>query len=48
MIANAFGPDRLVWGGGAPEIVDAHLDHLSPADRAKVKGGNLARLLGFV
>jgi predicted TIM-barrel fold metal-dependent hydrolase len=46
-LADAFGPARLVWGGGTPAIVDAHLDHFSDADRALVKGGNLARLLGF-
>lgn len=44
-VVDAFGPDRMVWGSGAPGIVDAHLDHLSEADRNKVKGGNLARLL---
>jgi len=46
-IADAFGPDRMVWGSGTPGIVDAHLAHWSEADRAKVKGGNLQRLLGF-
>lgn len=46
-IIDAFGPDRLVWGSGTPKIVDAHLDHLSETDRAKVKGGNLAQLLPF-
>lgn len=46
-VADAFGPDRLVWGGGTPRIVDAHLAHLPEADRDKVKGGNLAALLGF-
>jgi predicted TIM-barrel fold metal-dependent hydrolase len=46
-VADAFGPDRLCWGGGTPGIVDAHLDHFSAAERAQVKGGNLARLLGF-
>lgn len=44
-LADAFGPDRLVWGGGSPALVDAHLPHLPAADRAQVKGGNLARLL---
>lgn len=47
LVANTFGPDRLCWGGGTPEIVDAHLDHFSVDERAQVKGGNLARLLGF-
>ncbi len=45
LVVDAFGPDRLVWGSGTPGIVDAHLDHLPAADRAKVKGDNLARLL---
>lgn len=46
-VVDAFGPDRLVWGSGTPQIVDAHLAHLSEADRDKVKGGNLAHLLPF-
>ena len=44
-VIDAFGPDRLVWGGGTPKIVDAHLDRESDTAREKVKGGNLARLL---
>jgi len=44
-VAEAFGPDRLVWGSGTPAIVDAHLAHWSESDRAKVKGGNLKQLL---
>ncbi len=47
LVADTFGPDRLCWGGGSPAIVDAHLDHFSATERAQVKGGNLARLLGF-
>jgi L-fuconolactonase len=47
LVVDAFGPNRLVWGSGTPGIVDAHLAHLSEADRNKVKGGNLAALLGF-
>ena len=46
-VVDAFGPDRMVWGSGTPAIVDAHLQGFSEADRAKVKGDNLARLLGF-
>src|SRR5262249_43926523 len=46
-LADAFGPDRLVWGSGPPGIIDAPLPHLSEADRAKIKGGNLAKLLGW-
>jgi predicted TIM-barrel fold metal-dependent hydrolase len=46
-VAETFGPDRLCWGGGTPGIVDAHLDHFSAAERAQIKGGILAKLLGF-
>jgi predicted TIM-barrel fold metal-dependent hydrolase len=46
-VADSFGPDRMVWGSGSPAIVDTHLAHWSDADRAKVKGGNLQRLLRF-
>ena len=46
-VVDAFGPDRMVWGDDMPGTVDTHLAHLSEADRAKVKGGNLARLLKF-
>jgi predicted TIM-barrel fold metal-dependent hydrolase len=44
VLADTFGPDHLIWGGGAPAIVDAHLDHFSAAERDKVKGENLAAL----
>ena len=45
-VIQAFGPDKMVWGSGTPEIVDAHLSEYTEADRQKVKGDNLARLLG--
>ena len=44
-VIEAFGPDRMVWGSGVPEIVDVHMSGYSAEDRAKVKGGNLAQLL---
>ena len=44
-VIKAFGPDRMVWGSGTPEIVDVHMASYSAEDRAKVKGGNLDRLL---
>lgn len=44
-LADTFGPERLVWGGDTPGIIDAHLSHWAEADRAKIKGGNLAKLL---
>lgn len=42
-----FGAERLVWGNDALRVVDAHLEEHREADRQKVKGGNLAQLLGF-
>jgi L-fuconolactonase len=45
LVIDAFGPDRLVWGSGTPEIVDAHMDRESEAERAQVKGGNLLYVL---
>ena len=44
-VADAFGPQRMVWGSGTPEIVDAHLPHFAAEERALVKGGTLAKLL---
>lgn len=46
-VIQAFGPDRMVWGSGSPKIVDAHMEKYPEADRRKVKGDNLAALLGF-
>jgi predicted TIM-barrel fold metal-dependent hydrolase len=46
-VADAFGPRRLAWSSGSPSIVDAHLDDWPEADRAWVKGLNLARLARF-
>jgi len=58
-LADAFGPDRLMYGGGfgakttgesyraERERVAGFLSHLSEADRAKVLGGTAARLFGF-
>lgn len=46
-VISEFGPQRMVWGSGTPGIVDAHMEAYSEEDRALVKGGNLARLLGW-
>ena len=46
-VIEAFGPQRLVWGSGTPAIVDAHMANYTVAERARVKGGNLAELLGW-
>jgi predicted TIM-barrel fold metal-dependent hydrolase len=47
LVADTFGPQRLVWGNDPLQAVDAQLEHFSMAERARVKGGNLAALLGF-
>jgi predicted TIM-barrel fold metal-dependent hydrolase len=58
-LADAYGPDRLMYGGGyGPgataasyranrERVAALLAHFSAADRDKVLGGTAARVMGF-
>jgi predicted TIM-barrel fold metal-dependent hydrolase len=46
-VIAAFGPTRMVWGSGTPDVVDAHMPDHSAEDRALVKGGNLARLLNW-
>jgi hypothetical protein len=47
IVIEAFSPDRLVWGGGTPNIVDAHMQGYTEKEIAKVKGDNLSNLLGF-
>jgi predicted TIM-barrel fold metal-dependent hydrolase len=47
LVADTCGPQRLVWGNDTFQAVDAQLDHFSADERARVKGGNLAALLGF-
>jgi predicted TIM-barrel fold metal-dependent hydrolase len=46
-VAAAFGPDRLAWSSGSPDIVDLFLAHWTPDERARVKGANLAKLAGW-
>ncbi|MFW6195446.1 MAG: amidohydrolase family protein, partial [Chloroflexota bacterium] len=46
-VIREFGSDRMVWGSGTPRIVDAHMPEHSDAERDKVRGGNLAQLLGL-
>jgi predicted TIM-barrel fold metal-dependent hydrolase len=46
-VIAAFGPERLVWGSGTPQIVDAHMPDHTEEERALVKGGNISRLLNW-
>jgi predicted TIM-barrel fold metal-dependent hydrolase len=46
-VIKEFGPGRMVWSGGDPKIADAHMKGYSAADIARVKGGNLQRLLNW-
>lgn len=58
-ITDAFGPDRIIYGGGfnaraTPdsyrqyrENIATHLAHLSTAEQAAIFGGNAARLFGW-
>ena len=45
LVADIFGPERVAWGGGSPDVIRAHLSHWPEADVAKALGGKLARLL---
>lgn len=59
-LVKAFGPDRLIYGGGwgegstgetyraSVERVRGFLSGLSAGDQSKVLGGNAAKLFGFV
>jgi predicted TIM-barrel fold metal-dependent hydrolase len=46
-VIKEFGPDRMVWSGDSPHIADVHMKGYPAADIAKVKGGNLQRLLNW-
>ncbi len=46
-VIQEFGPERMVWGSGKPKIVDVHMASYSLNDRAKVKGGNIQKLLNW-
>ncbi len=46
-VFKEFGPDRMVWSGGDPKIAEVHMAGYSAADIAKVKGGNLQKLLNW-
>jgi L-fuconolactonase len=46
-LIKEFGADRMVWSGGVTKIADVHMKGYSAADIARVKGGNLQRLLGW-
>jgi predicted TIM-barrel fold metal-dependent hydrolase len=46
-LIKEYGPERMVWGGGSPKLVDIHMKGYSAADIAKVKGGNLQQLLNW-
>ena len=45
LLGDTFGPQRLVWSSGTPDIVDAHFGHWTAKERDLVKGGNLIQLL---
>jgi predicted TIM-barrel fold metal-dependent hydrolase len=46
-LIREYGPERTVWSEGEPHIADVHMKGYSLADIAKVKGGNLQRLLNW-
>ncbi|HEY0266141.1 MAG TPA: amidohydrolase family protein [Rhizomicrobium sp.] len=46
-VIKEFGADRMVWSGDSPHLADVHMQGYPAADIAKVKGGNLQRLLNW-
>ena len=46
-VIKEFGPDRMVWSGDSPHIAEVHMKGYPAADIAKVKGGNLQKLLNW-
>jgi predicted TIM-barrel fold metal-dependent hydrolase len=53
---DAFGPDRLIWGGfgmsmpafeEATALIDQVFDFAAEPERAKIRGGNAMRVFGF-
>ena len=46
-VIKEFGAERVVWSGDSPHIAEVHMQGYSAADIAKVKGGNLQRLLNW-
>jgi predicted TIM-barrel fold metal-dependent hydrolase len=44
-VVDAFGPGRMLWGGGTPDIVDAHLPDHPETERERVRGNNAAELV---
>ena len=46
-VFEAFGVDRVVWGSGEPRVVDVHMAGYSDVEIAKVKGGNLEKILDW-
>jgi len=47
-VIREFGAERMVWGSGSPKIVDVHMASYSTTDQAKVKGGNIQKLLDWI
>jgi len=46
-VIEEFGPERTVWSGGSPRIADMHMTGYTQDEIAKVKGGNIRRLLNW-
>jgi len=46
-LIREYGVERAVWSGGSPKVLDVHMKGYSAADIARVKGGNLQRLLNW-
>ncbi len=46
-VFNAFGPDKMVMGGVSLSTIEAHMENYSNAEKAKVTGENILKLLSW-
>lgn len=46
-VIREFGPHRVVWGSGSPEIIDTHMAGYPESERNLVRGDNIRRLLNW-
>ncbi|MBV6640360.1 MAG: amidohydrolase family protein [Cyclobacteriaceae bacterium] len=46
-VLQAFGPDRMIMGGVSLSTIDVHMENYSQADKAKVSGKNILKLLSW-
>ncbi|MCB0667150.1 MAG: amidohydrolase family protein [Saprospiraceae bacterium] len=46
-VIREFGPNRVVWGSGTPDIIEAHCAGYTEDEMNLVRGGNIRRLINW-